>query len=140
MMSLPEAPLGTVKNNDMENSASFLDAFGEIWIYSSDIVRIKFEIIMDIEINADQLRATLLTFPCFSDADPQMAASELMELVLNAFNEDNLTEEQDLVVEMFLHLNTGEVEFNLKRALEIWMPEDRDAFIELISAPGLKQQ
>ena len=87
---------------------------------------------MDLDIDAGLLKAHVLAFPCFCEADPEMTAENLMELIINAYNDDQLTEEQDMVLEFFLHLNFDESQFNLKRSIEIWSTEDLDAFWKIV--------
>jgi hypothetical protein len=87
---------------------------------------------MEISIDSAQFRSLVLSFPCFSEADSEQAPDELLALVLAAFNEDNLTEEQDLVVELVLHLHSPEAQFNLRRSLEVWSKGDKEALARLI--------
>ena len=87
----------------------------------------------EIMVKPALLVKTVLAFPCFREANPKEKIKTLFELVMNAYKDDNLTEEQDLVVELVLHLTDGQSPFNLKRALEIWSAKDRAAFIKLIA-------
>lgn len=74
-----------------------------------------------------------LSFPCFAEAKLDMPHKDLLSLILKAYNEDTLTEAQDLVVELLFHLRDENMPFNLKRASKIWTLEDREAFWYLIS-------
>ena len=88
---------------------------------------------VDLTLNPAEFKALIIRFPCFHEADPEADATDLMNLVVNAYNSDNLTEEQDMVVELALHLCSEHTQFNLRRALEIWEPEDRAAFAALVT-------
>ncbi len=80
------------------------------------------------------------SFPCFSDARLDSPAEELFTLILTAYRDDNLTEEQDLVVELLFHLSDENSPFNLKRASEVWAAEDLEAFWYVIAPEELEQE
>ena len=87
---------------------------------------------LEISIAPEVLIAMALRFPCFGDAKPDSDPDELFEIIMNAYRDDNLSEEQDLVVELILHLHEESSPFNLKRALEVWSTADLAAFQDLI--------
>ena len=73
-----------------------------------------------------------LKFPCFADAKPETGIQQLFEIILNAYRDDHLSEEQDLVIELILHLHEASSPFNLKRAIEIWSSADLTTFLDII--------
>jgi hypothetical protein len=87
----------------------------------------------EINVNPHSFVKGVLRFPCFRDAQSHKDYSALFELIFEAYRQDQLTEEQDLVIELILHLHEETTPFNLKRAREIWSPEDMSAFIQLIT-------
>ena len=88
----------------------------------------------DIVVKPALLVKTALSFPCFSEANPKEKVNTLFDVIIHAYKDDNLTEEQDLVVEFVLHMTDEQTPFNLKRALEVWTVQDRAAFIKIIGA------
>ncbi|SMF25692.1 hypothetical protein [Pseudobacteriovorax antillogorgiicola] len=87
---------------------------------------------IEVKIDVEEFVATILTFPCFEDAKLDKEPAELFEIIMNAYRQDNLTEEQDLVVELLLHMSEPSSSFNLKRASEVWTEEDLNAFWDVI--------
>lgn len=70
---------------------------------------------------ADQL----LSFPAFFDAKKMKKnAVKIFQIVVDAYEQEQLTEEQDLIFEAMLYLNNVSDEFNLRRAVSIWSPSD----------------
>ena len=63
---------------------------------------------------------------------PISSAESLVNQIMGAFNDDNLTESQEYVVELLLHLSHQDSIFNLNRALAVWSDEDQAAFIAMI--------
>lgn len=86
----------------------------------------------EISLNPALFVQAIISFPCFKEAKPDTPADELFEVILEAYKGDNLTEEQDLVVELLLHLQEDTSPFNLKRAKEIWSNEDLKAMHQLL--------
>lgn len=67
----------------------------------------------------------LLSFAAFSDAKKmKKTALEIFQIVVDAYEQEQLTEEQDLIFEAMLYLNNVSDEFNLRRAVSIWSPTD----------------
>lgn len=87
----------------------------------------------EIEVDTELFTEQLLRFPCFQDAPKEKSPDELFDVVFNAYQDENLTEEQDHVVELLLHLQEEESPFNLSRALEVWSKADRQTFLSLLS-------
>ncbi|MCX6129251.1 MAG: hypothetical protein NTX25_09350 [Proteobacteria bacterium] len=90
------------------------------------------ESVDEIEVDTELFTEGLLRFPCFLDAPRDRTPDQLFDLVFDAYQEENLLEEQDHVVELLLHLQEEESPFNLNRALEVWSHEDRQAFLVLV--------
>jgi hypothetical protein len=86
----------------------------------------------EIEIDTELFAEQLLRFPCFQSAPRDKAPDELFDTVFSAYQDENLTEEQDHVVELLLHLQEEESPFNLSRAMEVWGRDDRQVFITLL--------
>lgn len=86
----------------------------------------------EFEVDTEMFSEGLLRFPCFDSVPRDKNAEEIFDLVFDAYQEENLLEEQDHVVELLLHLQDEESPFNLSRALEVWSHEDREAFLELV--------
>ena len=72
----------------------------------------------EIEITVDPsfLVTTALLFPCFADAKAMDDHDNLYEIMMSSYSEDNLTEAQDLVMELIFHLCSPEAQFNLHEA------------------------
>ena len=67
----------------------------------------------------------LLSFPAFSDAKKmKINAVKIFQIVVDAYEQEQLTEEQDLIFEAMLYLNNVSDDFNLRRAVSIWSPSD----------------
>ena len=86
----------------------------------------------EIEVDTELFAEGLVRFPCFESIPKEKSAEEIFDLVFEAYQEENLLEEQDHVVELLLHLQEEDSPFNLSRALEVWSHEDRQAFLELV--------
>jgi len=100
----------------------------------NNIMSEDFEDSHEITLNPDNFVKAILLFPCFKEADPRMPAAKLFDIIIDAYRLDNLTEEQDLAVELVLHLHDESTPFNLKRAREIWANEDKEVLIGLLAA------
>lgn len=87
---------------------------------------------LQITIEYEWFAKHALTFPCFADAPDDTSAESLVNQIMGAFNDDNLTESQEYVVELLLHLSHQDSIFNLNRALAVWSDEDQAAFIAMI--------
>ena len=86
----------------------------------------------EIEVDTELFTEQLLRFPSFADAPKDKSPDELFDIVFNAYQDENLSEEQDHVVELLLHLQEEESPFNLSRALEVWNQADRQTFLALL--------
>jgi len=86
----------------------------------------------EIEVDTEMFAEGLVRFPCFESVPKEKNAEEIFDLVFEAYQDENLLEEQDHVVELLLHLQDEESPFNLSRALEVWSHEDRQSFLELV--------
>ena len=74
-----------------------------------------------------------LNFPCFADArDGHTDHRQTFATIMTAYRDDNLTEDQDLVVELLFHMQHEETPFNLKRAVELWSEDDLAALWKLL--------
>ena len=83
---------------------------------------------------AQVLVSRILEFPTFSDAKSMgIPAEDLLQKISEAYEDDNLTEEQDLAFEAVLYLTQITSEFDLVRAMEIWEDEDHQCFVRLLS-------
>jgi hypothetical protein len=87
----------------------------------------------EIEIDTELFASQVLRFPCFADVPRDKEADQLFDIVFNAYEDENLTEEQDHAVEFLLHIQEEDSPFNLSRALEIWGREDRQVFLEILT-------
>ena len=88
---------------------------------------------MEFDLSPEEFVEDALLFPCFEDAKLDRDAAEIFKIMIEAYKEDNLTEEQDLVIELLLHMRDSTSPFNLKRASEVWSEGDLDAFWAIIS-------
>ncbi len=86
----------------------------------------------EIEVDTELFAEQVLRFSCFSDAPKDKEADELFDLIFAAYEDENLTEEQDHTVEFLLHIQEEESPFNLSRALEVWNQEDRQMFMSIV--------
>jgi hypothetical protein len=86
----------------------------------------------EIEVDTELFAEGLVRFPCFGSVPKEKSSEEIFDLVFEAYQDENLLEEQDHVVELLLHLQEEDSPFNLSRALEVWSHEDRQAFLELV--------
>ncbi len=86
----------------------------------------------EIEVDTELFAEGVIRFPCFESIPKDKNSDEIFDLVFDAYQEENLLEEQDHVVELLLHLQEEDSPFNLSRALEVWSHEDRQAFLELV--------
>lgn len=87
---------------------------------------------LEVSVDIEDFVGKLLSFPCFTEANLEKDANDIFQLVVDSYRQDQLTEEQDLVVELLFHLNESSSPFNLKRALEVWTEEDLASFGDLI--------
>ncbi|MES2745450.1 MAG: hypothetical protein V4655_08480, partial [Bdellovibrionota bacterium] len=74
----------------------------------------------------------ILRFSCFSDVPKDKDADDLFDTIFAAYEDENLTEEQDHTVEFLLHIQEEESPFNLSRALEVWNTDDRTLFLSIV--------
>lgn len=89
----------------------------------------SFEITLDPKAFVERV----LSFPSFKEAKLNRPYHEILDIILDAYRNDNLTEEQDLIVELILHLQDESTPFNLKRAREIWDNQDKKVFIQMMT-------
>lgn len=87
----------------------------------------------EIEVDTELFVEQVLRFSCFSDAPKEKDADELFDVIFAAYEDENLTEEQDHAVEFLLHIQEEESPFNLSRALEVWNKEDRQLFLSIVT-------
>ena len=87
----------------------------------------------EIEVDTELFAEQVLRFSCFSDAPKEKDADELFDVIFAAYEEENLTEEQDHTVEFLLHIQEEESPFNLSRALEVWNQHDRKLFLSIVT-------
>lgn len=86
----------------------------------------------EIEVDTELFAEQILRFSCFSDVPKDKDADELFDTIFAAYEEENLTEEQDHTVEFLLHIQEEESPFNLSRALEVWNKDDRALFLSIV--------
>ena len=86
----------------------------------------------EIEVDTELFAEQVLRFGCFSDAPKGKDADDLFDLIFAAYEDENLTEEQDHTVEFLLHIQEEESPFNLSRALEVWNKADRQLFMSIV--------
>jgi hypothetical protein len=91
------------------------------------------EEVEEIEVDTELFASQVLRFPCFADVPRDKDADQLFDIVFNAYEDENLTEEQDQAVEFLLHIQEEDSPFNLSHALEIWAKEDRQVFLEILN-------
>ena len=89
---------------------------------------------ISVEIDTDWFVRMALSFSCFEPAKSYAGEKALFDVILDSYQNDLLSEEQDMVVECLLHLQDENTPFNLNRALSIWEPEDLACFIKLLGA------
>lgn len=71
------------------------------------------------------LAGQLLEFPAYVDAKTiDSPPEDLFQLIADAYENDQLTEEQELIFEAMLYLYNLTEEFDLRRAVLIWEDED----------------
>ena len=87
----------------------------------------------ELEIDTELFAEQLLRFPCFQDAPRDKGVDVLFDTVYNAYQDENLSEEQDHVIELLLHLQEEDCPFNLTRAMEVWGKADRQVFLQLLA-------
>ncbi len=87
----------------------------------------------EIEVDTELFAEQVLRFNCFSDLPKEKDADELFDVIFAAYEDENLTEEQDHTVEFLLHIQEEESPFNLSRALEVWNKEDRRMFLNIVT-------
>ena len=56
------------------------------------------------------------------------------KIVVDAYDQEQLTEEQDLIFEAILYFNNVSDDFNLRRALTIWSPGDFAQFLTALQS------
>mgnify|MGYP001566146492 CR=1 FL=1 len=86
----------------------------------------------EIEVDTELFAEQILRFSCFSDAPKEKDADDLFDMIFAAYEDENLTEEQDHTVEFLLHIQEEESPFNLSRALEVWNKDDRQLFLSIV--------
>ncbi len=86
----------------------------------------------EIEVDTALFAEQALRFPCFNEAPRDKSGDELFDIIFGAYQDENLTEEQDHVVELLLHLQQEESPFHLSRAMEVWSHDNRKAFLDLL--------
>lgn len=86
----------------------------------------------EIEVDTELFTEQILRFSCFSDAPKNKDADDLFDTIFAAYEDENLTEEQDHTVEFLLHIQEEESPFNLSRALEVWNKKDRALFLSIV--------
>jgi hypothetical protein len=87
----------------------------------------------EIEVDTELFAEQILRFSCFADAPKEKDADELFDVIFAAYEDENLTEEQDHTVEFLLHIQEEESPFNLSRALEVWNKADRKLFMSIVT-------
>ncbi len=76
----------------------------------------------------------LLRFPCFGDAKKmKKSADELLSVIQDAYENENLSEDQDMAFEAVLYFHEIIDQFDLRRALTIWDQGDLAVFEQLTS-------
>ena len=86
-----------------------------------------------LDIDQESFVEAALQFPCFSDAKQiDKSTSEVFDAIMGAYRDDNLTEEQDLVVELLFHMQHEDTPFNLNRAVALWSSEDLAVLWDLL--------
>ena len=74
----------------------------------------------------------LLRFPCFADAKKMNRTSEeTLAIIHEAYEGENLSEDQDMAFETVLYFNKYIDQFDLRRALSVLGPEDLKIFHEM---------
>ncbi len=86
----------------------------------------------EIEVDTELFAEQLLRFSCFSSVPKDKDADELFDMIFAAYEDEELTEEQDHTVEFLLHIQEEESPFNLSRALEVWNKDDRAIFLDIV--------
>ena len=86
----------------------------------------------ELHIDPEFFVQTALQFECFSDANKVKNKDELFTIITEAHANDTLTEAQDHVIELIMHLISEEVPFNLNRALQVWDESDINSFTTII--------
>ena len=93
------------------------------------------EIEENFAIDEEKFVQSALIFPCFEDAkESRQSTSKTYEIIMKAYQSDDLTEEQDLVVELLFHMQHEGTPFNLKRATALWSEEDIAVLWEVLMA------
>jgi len=87
----------------------------------------------EIEVDTELFAEHILRFRCFADAPKDKDADDLFDAIFAAYEDENLTEEQDHTVEFLLHIQEEESPFNLSRALEVWNKDDRKTFLTIVT-------
>ncbi len=86
----------------------------------------------EIEVDTELFAEQVLRFSCFANTPKAKDADELFDAIFAAYEEENLTEEQDHTVEFLLHIQEEDSPFNLSRALEVWSKADRQVFMSIV--------
>lgn len=85
--------------------------------------------LLDIAVSADLFQLYLQQFPCFAGYGDKIEFNAIMR----AYDEGELTEEQDLAVECVLDLLSDQYfDFSLKDAFQLWGQGDLAAFIKIL--------
>ena len=78
---------------------------------------------------ADAIGKQILLFPAFADARTlEMTPAEVADLATNAYENDQLSQEQDLILEALLYLASWTEEFHLREAMQV-LPDDDFAIL-----------
>lgn len=80
----------------------------------------------------EELAFQILQFPAFSEAKRMnKPLKEIFQIVIDAYEQEQLTEEQDLILECLLYLHSLTEDFDLRRALLVWEEGDLNQFFTL---------
>lgn len=88
---------------------------------------------ISVQIDTGWFVDKVLSFSCFEQAKSYTGEKALFDVILASYQNDLLTEQQDMVVECLLHLQDENSPFNLNRALSVWEPEDLSCFVKLVN-------
>jgi len=88
----------------------------------------------DVAVSPDLFALYVQQFPCFAEYRGKRELSEVMR----AYNEGELNEEQDLVIECILDLLSDQYfDFSLKDAFQVWSQGDLAAFVKILGFHSL---
>lgn len=88
---------------------------------------------ISVQIDTERFVREALAFPCFEQAKSYTGDKALFDVIVDSYQNDLLTEQQDMVVECLLHLQDENSPFNLNRSLSIWDSDDLACFKALVS-------